>query len=206
MKHKPILLKKLTGERYGKGREVIGLIGTHHGVGVTHTGLMLAFYMGEELGKKTALIEYNKHHDFNLIQNTYEWNTDDKNRFTFHRIACWKDMRSERMSEVFNEDYECILLDCGMDFTTIREEFLRCDKKIVIGGRSEWDRQKLIRFVKASEEIRVNQTWFYFIPQANNLAISKIKNEIQRKVYAVPTTEEPTRPSGESNRFFEKFF
>lgn len=204
MKRKPILLKKMIREQKGKRREVIGLIGTHHGVGVTHTGLMLAFCLGEELGKKTALVECNHHHDFSLIQNAYEWNREDKNSFSFHQITCYKDLPIESLGKIFGDDYECIIIDFGTDFTIIREEFIRCGIKIVVGGRSEWDRQKLIHFAAASKEIQGSSTWLYFIPQANNQTLSKVKDEVRGRVYAVPLSEEPTRPSHKTTQLFNE--
>ena len=204
MKHKPILLDKIAGKH--RGREVIGLIGTHHGVGVTHTGLMLAFYMGEELGRKTALLECNDHHDMCLIQRAYEWSREEMLSFSFHQITCYPEVKNNCISELFGEDYECLILDFGTDIKTNREEFLRCGTKFVIGGRSEWDLQKLIRFSKASKTIRGSDTWQYFVPQANKKTILKIKNEIGQKVLQIPTNEEPTIPTHNTNRFFGELF
>lgn len=206
MRHKPILFKKIAKEKGGTGRETIGLIGTHHGVGVTHTGLMLAFYMGEELGKRTAILECNGHHDMSRIQNAYEWSVEEAFSFTFQRITCYKEVTRNRIATIFGEDYECIILDFGTDLITNKEEFLRCHTKIVIGGRSEWDKQKLCDFVKASETIRGSDTWQYFIPQVSDQTKEKIKNEVKRKVWAVPCNEEPTLPSRSTDQFFDKVF
>lgn len=202
MKRKPILYNKVWESRHGRGREVIGLIGTHRGAGVTHTGLMLAFYMGEEIGKKTAFIECNDHHDMQLIQNAYEWSSEKAAVFAYNQITCYREADPKRISEIFGEDYECIIFDFGTDFAANREEFLRCQKKIVVGGRSEWDIQKLARFSKATEAIRGSDAWIYFIPQANERSVLKLSKEINRKVCAVPVTEEPTAPSHITNRFF----
>ena len=206
MKRKAILLNKLAKKHLGTGREVIGLIGTHHGVGVTYTGLMLAFYMGEELGKKTALLECNEHQDMRLIQNSYEWSKEEENSFSFHQITCHKEVSPSRISELYGEDFECIILDFGTDLAANREEFLRCSTKIIIGGRSEWDQKKLIEFARASETTRGSETWLYFIPQANENTIKKIKSEVNRKVCPVPIIKEPTIPSHNSNHFFNDLF
>ncbi|MDD3173411.1 MAG: hypothetical protein PHF63_07095 [Herbinix sp.] len=206
MKRKPILFNKLEASRLGLGREVIGLIGTHHGAGVTHTGLMLAFYMGEVLGKKTAYLECNEHHDMIRIQKAYEWSREDEFSFSFHLITCYSEVTPRRISEIFGEDYECIILDFGIDFTTNRDEFLRCSTKIVVGGRSEWDQQKLVQFSEVTEAIRGSDSWLYFIPQVNDKTITKIKNEVTRRVWRVPLAEEPTIPSRDTNRFFSRIF
>ena len=206
MKRKPILFKKIAKTNQKVGREVIGLIGTHHGAGVTYTGLMLAFYMGEELGRKTAFLECNKHHDMALIQKAYEWSREETNSFSFHLLTCYKDVTPERIAEIFGEDYECIILDFGIDFITNREEFLRCGTKIAVGGRSQWDLLKLTRFIETANAIRGSDTWLYFIPQANDKIVTRVKSEILRSVWSVPATLEPTLPSNETIRFFSRIF
>ena len=85
MKKKPILFDRVIGRKHNI-RQVIGLMGVHHGAGVTHTGLLLAFYMGEELGKRTAFLECNNHHDMILVQEAYEWSREAADNFTFHTI------------------------------------------------------------------------------------------------------------------------
>jgi hypothetical protein len=206
MRRKPILLKKIAGKNLGKGREVIGLIGTHHGVGVTYTALMLAFYMCEGLGKKTAILECNEHHDMSLIQNAYEWGHEETNSFSFHQITCYPEVDPNRIVELFGEDYDCFILDFGTDIIANKDEFLRCGTKIIVGGRSEWDRLKLLQFSKASETMSGSDTWLYFIPQANIKTLSKIRREVARKVLSVPGNQEPTIPSHITNRFFGELF
>lgn len=206
MKQKPMLLCKIKGIGLGRGREVIGLVGTHHGVGVTHFGLMLAFYMSEELGKKTALLECNNHDDLSLIQTAYEWSEGDARSFSFHQITCRKKVTLEQIPIILGGDYECLILDFGTDFNANREEFLRCTTKIVIGGRAEWDQLKLLKFIEASTAIKGSDFWQYFIPHADDKTVIKISNLVKRRVFSVPTIIEPTIPSSISYRFFKRFF
>jgi hypothetical protein len=206
MKRKPMLLDKILAKSNGRGREVIGLIGTHHGVGVTHTALMLAFYMGEELGKKTALLECNKHHDMCLIEKAYEWNREEASFFAFHKIAFYSEVSQNHIIELFGENFDCFILDFGTDLIGNKEEFLRCGTKIVVGGRSEWDKQKLYRFVTDTKIIHGSESWLYFIPQADGKTITNYKKEIDRKTYAVPINQEPTRLSYHLNHFFSTLF
>jgi hypothetical protein len=206
MKRKPILFKRIAEEHCGEGREVIGLIGTRHGAGVTFTGLMLAFYMGEERSKKTAFLECNEHHDMRLIQNAYEWSREEGNSFSFHKITCYKEVPLAQVPELFGENYECIILDFGIDFAANREELLRCNTKIVIGGRSQWDIQKLKLFIDSVKNIRGSENWLYFIPQTDHKIITEIKKEVMCSIWPVPVVSEPTAPSNDTNRFLGRFF
>lgn len=204
MKRKPVLFHriKLTGN--SRTKDIIGLIGTHRGVGVTYIGLMLAFYVGEELGKRTAFLECNNHHDMCLIQSSYEWSWNDDVSFGFHQITCYKEVTNTRIAEILNEDYECIILDFGDDFQLQREEFLRCGTKVIIGGRSEWEKQKLIQFAVSKEIIRGSSKWLYLIPLASDQDTFRMKCKMDRKIWPVPFTKEPTTPSKKTNLLFHQ--
>lgn len=206
MKRKPILFNKLALKSGGLHREVIGLIGIHHGAGVTHTGLMLAFHMGEELGKRTAYLECNSHQDMALVQRAYEWTKEETNSFSFHGITCFKEVERSGIPEIFNENYECIILDFGIDFITNKEEFLRCDHKIVVGGSSEWDMIKLLDFSECARVMKGSASWLYFIPYAGIHKIKRIQSEVAGRVYSVPYKEEPTLSSRETRQFFNRVF
>jgi hypothetical protein len=206
MKNEPMLLNKLKEKVSTKSRKTFGIIGSHHGVGVTHTGLMLAFYMGEELGRKTAYLECNCHHDFSLIQTAYDWSKVEKASFSFRRITCYREVSENRIADILGEHYDCVVLDFGTDIIRNRNEFLRCDTKIVIGGRSEWDHCKLDRFIKSVQTIRGSESWTYLIPYADPKMIIRLRRELNRRIYSLPFWAEPTLPKKTVNRFFNELF
>lgn len=204
MKRKPILLKKLTRESRGRFREVIGLIGTHAGAGVTHTGLMLAFYLGEELGRKTAFLECNNHRDMSLIQKAYEWSNEEETSFCFRNITCFKNVLPDRVVDILGEDYEYVIIDFGTDLKGNRDEFLRCSMKAVVGGHSEWDVQKLLWFIKSYEILRGGEDWIYLIPQAGERLINRLKKETRCRICAIPYADDPTRPNRSTRQLFKE--
>lgn len=205
MKHKSILLKRLTQDNRGRCLEVIGLIGTHHGVGVTHLGLLLAFYFGEEMGRKTAILECNQHHDMRLIQSAYEWNENNAMSFSFRRITCYHEVRTDQITQIFGEDHEVIIMDFGTDLASNMEELLRCTTKIVIGGSSEWDILKLKDFISKTEKLHGSEHWLYCLPRCNERTIHVLRREVKRKIWAVPEAQEPTRLNNNVKQFLKEF-
>ncbi len=206
MKHKPMLLSKLTQVNRGRYREVIGLIGTHHGVGVTHTGLLLAFYFGEELGKKTALLECNNHRDMELIEQAYEWSNEDINSFSFRRITCYKEVKAGQIPQIFGEDYEYVILDFGTELSANREELLRCSTKIIVGGQSEWDILKLKEFIRSTEVIRGSEHWMCYLVRAKEQTLQRLKKDLRQRIWAVPDIQEPTHISYNVKMFLKQCF
>jgi hypothetical protein len=164
---------------------------------------MLSFYLSEEVSLKTAFLECNKHYDLRLIEEAYEWQKREKGTFSFHNITCHKGVTSAQIPHIFGEDYEALVLDFGTDFVANREEFLRCDLKIVIGGASAWDLQKLEQFAREAEQLKGNESWFYFIPKGNEKIVAKLRGEIRRKVWSVPMVCDPVITTNSSSRFFK---
>lgn len=197
-----MLLQKLQVTKNRKGKIVIGLIGSHHGVGVTFTGLMLSFYLSEEVGIKTAFLECNKHYDMQLIEEAYEWQKNENGTFSFRNLTCHKGVTPSQIPGIYGEDYEGIILDFGTDLAANREEFLRCGIKIVVGGSSEWDIRKLWHFAKGTEQMKGHESWLYLIPHCNEKNLAKIRATLRRRVWSVPIVDNPVVPSNSSNRFF----
>ena len=204
MKRKPRLMKKLSADKRNGVREVIGLIGIRPGSGVTYTGLMLAFYMAEELGRKTAFLECNTHQDFRLLQWAYDWTAEENKSFSFYQLTCYRDKRPEELSELFGDNYECIIIDFGCDCTEYASSLRLCTRKIILSGSSEWDLMKLKQFVEKSYAVRGNESWCYLIPQAKESTIVKLRKELKRNVMAVPQEQEPTRLKRSSRLFLQE--
>ncbi len=204
MRQRPILLKKLIHKNSGRVREVIGLIGTHRGVGVTHTGLMLAFYMGGELGRKTAFLECNHHRDMECIQNAYEWDRETEDSFSYGQLTCYKGVQSKQIVDIYSEDFDCIIMDLGTDYLGNREEFIRCTLKIVVGGPSEWDFPKLLHFEESLDIGPDSNSWLFLIPLATQERAKKIRKELQQRVWSVPFIEDPTVPYITANQLFRR--
>lgn len=205
MKKKPILFDRVIGRRHSI-RQVIGLMGVHHGAGVTHTGLLLAFYLGEELGKRTAFLECNCHHDLALVQKAYEWSREEADTFTFHKITFYKDVIPARLPELLNEEYECLILDFGTDFTSNRNEFLRCETKIIMAGSAPWEQEKLSDFLHSIQSIRGSESWHFLTVHAQRRDLLRLNKRTERNIYSIPYNPNPMMPSKYTCQLFDYLF
>lgn len=202
MKRKPILFDCLNQKKRNENSQTIGFIGTHHGTGVTHSSLMLSFYLGEYQNRRTALLECNQHRDLGLIQDAYEWSREEGNSFSYHNITCFREASANSISHVLNNDFERYVLDFGIDLNANREEFLRCGTKIVVASQSTWGIQRLNQFIERSQTIRGNENWLYLIPFASSKGIKELQSQWKRDFYSVPFQADPTFISRQVNRFF----
>jgi hypothetical protein len=194
MKRKPMLYTKINKDRYAQ-KEVIGLVGVHPGAGVTYTGILLAFCLGEELGRRTAFLEVNKNHDLSLFQPVYEWIDESAGTFTYGNITFYKDVEAHQVAGIIGEGYDCCILDFGTDFQENKEEFLRCSRKLLINGHSEWCLGKLIRFMRGLNTIRGSASWFVLIPLAPRKMHNRLRKELNRTFDTVPYEADVTKPS-----------
>ena len=200
-----MLMDKICRAKIPGSRQSIGIMGTHHGAGVTYTAFMLAFYLGEELGRKTAFLECNNSHDMGQIQLSYDWSREDDSSFSFHQITCYKEVTPKLLSEICRRSYENYILDFGTEIADRKEEFLNCDIKIVVGDRAQWHQQKLIDFICTNVDVRPEETWLYLVPCAGPNTIKHLR-ELNYNVYPVPFERDPTMLSKSSLRLFEKLF
>ena len=204
MRKKPMLIDKVIDSKSSKAKLMIGLMGTHRGTGVTYTGLMMAFFMGEELRKKTAFLELNDHHDMSLLEKAYYWDDEENSSFSFQNVTIYKDFNENRLAEIYNENYDCFIIDFGTNFIKYKSEFLRCDKKLVLGNRYEWSYYKFTQFIHSVDNIRGSELWVHLIPYANQITVNKLRRDLYRNIYALPFEEDPMLISKATRSLFHQ--
>ncbi len=206
MQRTPILMKKLARER-SQGKLVIGLIGTHTGAGVTHLGLMMAHFFSECQGHKTAYIECGHHNELGFLQQAFFDPAEDSyNReiFRLRRVTLYKNRSLQGIPEIVGDQYNCVILDLGTDMTKHKSEFLRCDKKIVVGSLAIWKQHDLEKFINSYGHIKNSEQWIYVSPFTTNQSLKEAVNKLDKKIYGVPYEPDPFLLSEEMIRFFQR--
>lgn len=206
MDKKPMLFRKLREDGRCHPRNIIGLMGVHPGAGVTYTSIMISFFMGENLGRKTALVESNEHSDFNRLQKVFQWSKEETNFFSFANIDFYKNGNSKLITKLLADDYESYVLDFGYDYKNNWDELSRCDVKIIVCGHAEWNQQKLIHFMQQTEIGKQNNTWKILIPCANKNVIQRLRTINKIRVDSTPYQDDPTKLSKEVVKKFKEIF
>ena len=126
----------------GVKRQSVGILGVQQGVGVTHLCTAMTHYCSEHLKVKTALVELSGHHEIEGIEE-------------YHRSKCFRPVkahyyvntRCDDMPGIINSGYEQYIVDAGNDYYRVRQEFLRCNQKIIVASLSPWKRRELEDFM-----------------------------------------------------------
>ncbi len=194
-------MKKLNGflTRKLKEKISIGIVGIGLGCGATHLTIALANYLQSGLGKKTAVIELSGRQDLkNMMQK------EGKGKQKLLNVQYFTDICVGKVPEIMNSGYEVFLLDLGGDYCAAREEFLRCDRKIVIGSISPWRAfayEHFIENVIASENY---QMWEFLVLFANILDKKQIQKRYGMHMLSVPWIENPFYLKKEDMMFLQK--
>lgn len=207
MKKNPILISNIVRGKKRTDKVVIGIVGTHTGVGVTHTGIMLSNYLSEHKSVKTAYLEMNEEDDFKHLLYAYERCTEEtmeQNHFHINHTTYYKNVRDSELVTIFNEDFEYLILDFGTEFNKNRSEFLRCDIKLVIGSLTEWKRHELFEFVEENSEMPGFVHWKYLIVFGQKRDLRIASHELHTKLEWIGFEPDPYVLSKESIKVFQK--
>jgi hypothetical protein len=107
-------------------------------MGVTHLSIALANYLANVLNMKTALVEVGERNALIHVPKT-------------GRVHYFPQTKGDELGRIRNLDFQYIVLDVGADSRLSREEFLRCDGKIVLGSLSPWKSAVYYDYMKKIE-------------------------------------------------------
>jgi hypothetical protein len=203
MKRTSILLKRIDKTDKLEGKIVIGVIGTHKGAGVTHIAILLANYLNKWVGKQTAYIEYGVQNEIVYLQEEYENNMD--RQFKLHGVTYYKNVHEKDMGTIMCGNYQCIILDLGTDLNKGRNEFLRSDKKIIIGSNSQWKKYELQKFLNGVHPDKEG-AFTYILPFAKGKEISNLMKEYNETFYSFPFEPNPFVISAKTVETLQKIF
>lgn len=194
-------MKKLNGFLIKRLKEKfsIGMIGIGMGCGTTHLTIALANYLQSALGRRTAVIELSGKHD---LKDMIRKEGDQRQKLA--GVHYFTDISVGNIPEIMNSRYEVFVLDLGADYTASREEFLRCDRKIVIGSVSPWRVSAYEHFIKNVIASENYETWEFLVLFANILDKKKIQKRYGMHMISVPWIENPFYLKKEDLIFLQK--
>lgn len=193
MKKTPMLVNRIMSGSKSPEKIVIGLMGTHKGVGVTHTGIMIANYLSKWKRYKTAYLEMSGEDDIKYLWHAYENGemSSTKRDFQIYHTTYYKNVREQDLIKILNEDYKYFIMDFGAEFSKNEIEFLRCDIKLVLGSLAEWKRHFLFHFIQNKSLLPGFSQCKYLIVFGQDKDIRIASRELHVHLDAIGYTPDP---------------
>ncbi|MCI8950382.1 MAG: hypothetical protein HFG49_10125 [Lachnospiraceae bacterium] len=122
----------------------IGIMGAGPGCGATHFTLLLANYLAAVEWKRTAVLEWNDHHELKELIGVCTGTEEDLKPASILDVDYFCDGGAEELAWCMDKEYECILMDFGCVQDGKKAEFLQCSQKLFLGAFNEWKLRYLI--------------------------------------------------------------
>lgn len=119
-------------------------------------------------------------------------------------VHYFTDIYVGKIPEIMNSGYEAFVLDLGVDYAAVREEFLRCDRKIVIGSISPWKISAYGHFFKDVIALENYELWEFLVLFANLLDKKSIQKRYGVHMLSVPWIENPFCLNHKDMMFLQK--
>lgn len=137
---------------------ITGIAGAGRGVGVTHLALLTANYLQGVLGRKTAVLEWNDHGDFNRLGKMCTGQLRDADCYRIQHVDYYPMAEGGRLMECLAAGYEEILIDFGSVGKQVSIELTRCGAVWFIMSFSEWQMDAFWD-IAGSKEYAKKESW-----------------------------------------------
>lgn len=175
----------------------IAVIGIEHGIGVTHTSILMAQTLAKHTSKKVALVEIN---GSNAMRNLGEWiigREIETNNYPLGPVDVYFDVDYLTFSTMYKDDYDYIIVDFGC-YSKKREtmrEFIRIPNKYILASGIDWNLGQLEDFY---EDFIIDKyhTAIYLIPYLDSESCKPAKKIVSpNKVFTIPFVVNPFTPN-----------
>ena len=133
------ICKKLGRKAYTEEEtQIIGIVGSGRGVGVTHLCVLMANYLHSGCGRRTAVLEWNGHGDFARFGAVCTEAGHLLDCYRIQGVDFYQRSSSRTLARCIQDCYEIIVIDFGSLQEQDDAELLRCHKVYLLVSFSEW--------------------------------------------------------------------
>lgn len=143
------------------GTVVIALVGTINRIGTTHTAISIANILKND-NFRVAVLELHNSNNLNTIKNAYEDVQEHKDYFSLNGVDYFPFSNDLNFLDVYQEDYNYMILDMGVYSSCNLDEYKRANVKIVVSGVKDWELTDLEIILRSGDSIYKNNYLFTF--------------------------------------------
>lgn len=185
-------------------QEVIGIIGTGRGVGVTHFTVMTAGYLGGVLRKRCAVLEWNRHGDFQNMKRLCAKEKIQAKGYQILEADYYEKAGIDTLLLCKKSGYQAVIVDYGAVKEGNLEEFLRCDRQFVLGSLSEWQIEAFLEFEGKGK--KAEKSWKTLVSFGSEEARGNAEKRLKIPIYRIPVSVDVFAVTGEIIGFYQQFF
>lgn len=184
--------------------ELIGIIGTGRGTGVTHFAVMTAGYLSGVMRMRCAVLEWNSHESFKPMGAVCSGEKIGKDSFRVLETDYFAKAGIDTLLLCKKSGYQAVIVDYGTAEDGNLGEFFRCGRQLVIGSLSEWQISEFLEFEK--REIKAERSWDSLVSFGSEEARKSLEKRLKVPVRRIPFSIDPFSVTAETISFYEQLF
>ena len=174
-------------------QEIIGIIGTGRGMGVTHFTVMTAGYLGGVLRKRCAVLEWNSHGDFRNMRKLCAKEQSQAGCFHILEADYYERAGIDTLLLCKKSGYQAVIVDYGTVREGNLEEFL-----------SEWQMETFLEFEKKGK--KAEKSWKTLVSFGSEEARKNAEKRLNIPIFRIPVSVDVFAVTGETIGFYQQFF
>lgn len=128
---------------------------------------------------------------------------DTRPCFSLHNVDYYPRVYSGEIPSLLNRGYDYLILDMGALDETDVSEFLRCDRKLVLGSLAPWKLRKYEAFFEQFDHYtNLGEGFCYLVQTGANEALSGFSKTRNIRLHSVPFIGNPFRIDKDQFSFF----
>lgn len=166
---------------------LIGVLPLEQGCGATQLSIMLANFLTAKERENGAVVFWRKDTITHLNRIL---GCEEKSRLTIKGMDFFA-YEENQMSRIMNEGYQFILWCFSSKEGAQWEEFLRCNRHLVIGNLTEWHQENLEKFVKENKDMGGFMQWKFVSVFGPKERYRELERRTGVKIERAPWCEDP---------------
>ena len=184
--------------------ELIGIIGTGRGTGVTHFSVMTAGYLTGVMRMRCAVLEWNHHESFSRMAAACSCEKKGGNPFRVLETDYFGKAGIDTLLLCKKSGYQAVIVDYGTAKEGNLDEFFRCSRQLVIGSLSEWQIGEFLEFEKRG--MKTEKSWDSLVSFGSEEARKSLEKRLKVPVRRIPFSIDPFSVTAETISFYEQLF
>lgn len=181
----------------------IGVAGVQNNQGATRVCVQMGICFSKAFHARPELLEMNKSGDFGRLQKAIDGAAKER-MFEYQNVRFLKTVRKGEYGKVHSgEHYPCVM-DFGRLFEEMEDEWLHCDRKIVLASGLEWSFPKLEEFIARFQKIPDFKRWIFLFPSLSAGEKREYRKQFGILAEKLPVFSNPFEPEKEMVVFIQK--